>query len=95
MISKIGAKLITKNHSADPEIGFLLTSISKPYGQVTAMPTAWELNLEDLKFKKITLFRVIQLQFHHLLKKVIKYHIGITEPDRAGSPFLALLNRGY
>ena len=36
-------RIITKNHAADPEIGFLAKSISKPYGRATAMPTAWEL----------------------------------------------------
>ena len=34
---------IRKYHEADPEKGFLTKSISKPYGRVTAMPTAWEL----------------------------------------------------
>ena len=47
MISKIAVKMnlkiITKNHAADPEIGFLPKSISKPNGCATAMPTAWEL----------------------------------------------------
>ena len=32
------------NHEADPEIGFLTKSISKPYGRATAMQPAWELN---------------------------------------------------
>ena len=36
-------RIITKNHVADPEIGFLKKSISKPYGRATAMPLAWEL----------------------------------------------------
>ena len=36
-------RIITKNHAADPEIGFLTKSIPKPYGRATAMPTAWEL----------------------------------------------------
>ena len=36
-------RIKTKNHAADPEIGFLTKSISKPYGRATAMPTAWEL----------------------------------------------------
>ena len=47
LISKMGvemnSRLITKNHQADPEIGFLTKSISKPYGRATAMPPAWEL----------------------------------------------------
>ena len=47
MISKMGVKMnlriITKNHKADPEIGFLTKSISKPYGSAMAMPQAWVL----------------------------------------------------
>ena len=35
--------IITKNHAADPEIGFLAKSISKSNGFATAMPIAWEL----------------------------------------------------
>ena len=46
MISKIGVKInlkiITKNHEADPEIGFLTKSISKRYGNKTAMPPTLE-----------------------------------------------------
>ena len=40
---KMNSRIITKNHAADPEIGFLTKSISKPYGRAKAMPTAWEL----------------------------------------------------
>ena len=36
-------RIITKNHAADPEIGFLTKSSSKPYGHATGMPPAWEL----------------------------------------------------
>ena len=36
-------RMITKNHAADPEMGLLKKSISKPNGRATAMPTAWEL----------------------------------------------------
>ena len=36
--------IITKNNEADPEIVFLIESISKPFGRATAMPSAWELN---------------------------------------------------
>ena len=36
-------RIIKKNHAADPGIGFLTKSISKPYGRATAMPTAWDL----------------------------------------------------
>ena len=31
-------RIITKNHAADPETGFLAKSLSKPYGRTTAMP---------------------------------------------------------
>ena len=40
---KMNLRIITKNHEADPEIGFLTKSISKPYGAATAMPPAWGL----------------------------------------------------
>ena len=43
MAVQMNLKLITKNHAADPEIGFLAKSISKSNGCATAMPTAWEL----------------------------------------------------
>ena len=42
-------RIITKNHAADPEIGFLTKSISKPSGRATAMPTAWELIKFEIK----------------------------------------------
>ena len=41
--SKMNSRVVTRNHSADPEIGFLTKSIPKPYGRATAMPPAWEL----------------------------------------------------
>ena len=37
MVVKRNLSLITKNHRADPEIGFLTKSISKSYGRATAM----------------------------------------------------------
>ena len=40
---KMNLKIKTKNHAADPEIGFLAKSISKSNGCTTAMPTAWKL----------------------------------------------------
>ena len=42
---KMNLRLITKNHAADPEIGILTKSISKPYGRATAIPPAWELDI--------------------------------------------------
>ena len=41
---KMNLSIITKNYAADPEIEFLTKSISKPYGNATTMPTAWELS---------------------------------------------------
>ena len=37
-------RIITKNHTADQEKGFLAKSVSKSNGYATAMPTAWELS---------------------------------------------------
>ena len=45
---KMNSRIIAKNHAADPEIGLLTKSISKPYGRATAMPTAWELSFVSL-----------------------------------------------
>ena len=44
MAGEMNLRIITKNHAADPEIGFLAKSIQKSNGCATAMPTAWELN---------------------------------------------------
>ena len=41
---KMNLRIITKNHAADPEIGFLTKSILKPYGCATTVPPAWELS---------------------------------------------------
>ena len=41
---KMNLRIITKDHAADPEIGFLTKSILKPYGREAVIPTAWELN---------------------------------------------------
>ena len=41
---KMNLRIITKNHAADPEIGFLNKSIFMPFGQTAAMPIAWELS---------------------------------------------------
>ena len=46
---KMNFRILTKNHAAYPEIGFLTKSISKPYGRTTAMLPAWELNLDLLR----------------------------------------------
>ena len=39
MAEKINSRIITKNHAADPGIGFLTKSILKPFGRATAMAT--------------------------------------------------------
>ena len=50
MAVKMNLRIITKNHAADPEIGFLAKSISKPNGWATAMSTAWELIVNKFVF---------------------------------------------
>ena len=45
MGAKTNFRIITKNHAADPEIGFLAKSISKSNSCETAMPTARELKM--------------------------------------------------
>ena len=40
---KMNLRTMTKNRAADPEIGFLTKSTSKPYGRATAKPPAWKL----------------------------------------------------
>ena len=40
MAVKMNLRIITKNHAADPEIGFVAKSVSKPDGCATALPTA-------------------------------------------------------
>ena len=40
---KMNLRIIIKNNPADPEIGFLPKSISKPNGCATAIPTALKL----------------------------------------------------
>ena len=55
-------RIITKNHGADPEKGFLTKSISKPNGCSTAMPTAWELNKAHEAGRKLALkFKTFEL----------------------------------
>ena len=44
---KMNLRIITKNHAADPEKGFLTKSLSKPNIRTTAMPTAWELKCDS------------------------------------------------
>ena len=43
MAVKMNLAIITKDHAADPEIGFLAKSISKSNSCETAIPTAREL----------------------------------------------------
>ena len=42
---KMNLMIITKNHAADPEIGFLTESISSPYYGAMAMPTARDVSM--------------------------------------------------
>ena len=50
MALKMNIRIITKNHAADPEIGFIGKSISKSDGCATAMPAALELKNIILKW---------------------------------------------
>ena len=60
MISKMAVKMnlgiTTRNHTADPEIGFLAKSISKSNRFATVMPTAWELTIRSLKLQALFTF---------------------------------------
>ena len=51
MAVKMNLRIITKNHAADPGIGFLEKSISKSNGCATAIPTAWELPSDSRRIK--------------------------------------------
>ena len=44
-------RIITKNHAADPEIGFLEKSISNSNGCAIAIPTAWGLPSDSRRIK--------------------------------------------
>ena len=57
---KMNLRIITKNHPADPEIGFLTKSISKPNGRATAMPTAWELIVVETPVAKNILGKYLE-----------------------------------
>ena len=46
MAVKMNLKIITKNHVADTENGFLAKSIPNSNGYATAMPTAWEFSFK-------------------------------------------------
>ena len=53
---KMNLRIITKKHAADPEIGLLTKSISKPYGRATVIPTAWEFkfNAKNVSLKNLS-----------------------------------------
>ena len=55
---KMNLRIITKNRAADPEIGFLTKSISKPNDRAMAMPTAWEI------------LSIIERRYSHLIKDI-------------------------
>ena len=62
---KMNLSMITKNHTADPEIGFLTRSISKAYGRAMAMPPAWELKKFILEGRFPICLTL--LRFHYVL----------------------------
>ena len=57
-------RIITKNHGADPETGFLKKSISKPNGCATAMSTAWEVKM---------IFWKIIISFYFVFYGIVQY----------------------
>ena len=60
--------IITKNHAADPEKGFLSKSSSKSNGCGTAMPTTWELTIYIDLFAKSYIFLVLlDFELHNWL----------------------------
>ena len=62
MAVKMNLRIITRNQAADPEIGFLRKSISKPYGRETAMPPALELNFGHLVKPQVQLIHLQRRQ---------------------------------
>ena len=70
---KINLRIITKNHAADPEIGFLKKSISKPYGRTTAMPTVWELNAAKFSvISTVRMFFFLTVLSHYILELIMQ-----------------------
>ena len=68
---KMNLRIITKNHAANPEIGFFTKLILKPYGRAAAMPTSWELmarKFNSFLFKKILTNRRISVILQESLR---------------------------
>ena len=57
---KMNLRIIMKNHAADPEIGFLTKTISKPYSRTTAMPPAWKLKFESYDYLAVKIFAFVR-----------------------------------
>ena len=52
--------MISKNHAADSEIGFLIKFISKPYGRATALQLALELKFESNDYLAVKIFALVR-----------------------------------
>ena len=81
--------IITNNHAADPEIGFLAKSISKSNGCAKAMSTASELN-SNLKFflwHDLIYLKLRKSKFSHY-RSHSKFHILglLSHPYGIGHP---------
>ena len=65
----MNSRIIKKSLAADPEIGFLTKSISKPYGRAMAMPTAWKLRLKRAWPQVWNFFRrsILQANLRHVI----------------------------
>ena len=86
MAVKINLKIITKNHAADQEIGFLTKSISNLKGCATAMPTGWELNNYRILKNCNDCDLVVNFQFFPTGQAYVE---TIYFPDRCATKFLA------
>ena len=69
MAVKMNLRIITKNQAADPEIGFLAKSISKPNGYAMIMATAWELRSKLTVYYNQDIFS--KFKSSHVLKSAM------------------------
>ena len=74
---KMNLRIITKNHAADPEKGFLAKSISKSNGSATAMATAWELISIFSNSKTLLVFSYTLKGFKNIFEHLIRQLIFI------------------
>ena len=88
MTVNMNFRIITKNHAVDPEIGFLIKSMSKPKRRATAIPQAWELsvcqkNLNIQFIFKVHIFWKVKISqksdltiFLNSINKLLKHYVS-------------------